>query len=79
MGSIKWGPARKVAAISKCRGMGAQDHNNTYLLGVPESIVVGQSHELVDQVRLIQVAGQGTQLLVGRQFSSGDTRPLSIT
>ena len=40
------------------------------LLGVPEGIVVGQLHELVDEVRLIDVTGNGTQLFVG-----GETLP----
>ena len=45
-------------------------HTHTHLLGVPDGTVVGERHELVDEVGLVHVAGQGAQLLVGRQVPS---------
>ena len=39
----------------------------SYLPGVPHGMVIGQMHELVDQVRLVQLIGNGAQLLVGGQ------------
>lgn len=39
-------------------------------LRVPHGVVVGQMHELIDEVRLVEVRGKGTQLLVCGQVSS---------
>ncbi len=39
------------------------------LLRVPNGVVIGQVHELVDQVRLVQVGGQRAQLAVRRQLA----------
>lgn len=38
-----------------------------YLAGVPHGMMIGQVHELVDQIRLVQVAGQRAELLVRSQ------------
>lgn len=40
------------------------------LLRVPDGVVVRQMHELVDQVRLVQIGRQRTQLFVRRQVST---------
>lgn len=40
------------------------------LLRVPDGVVVRQVHELIDQVRLVQVGRQRTQLFVSRQVST---------
>ena len=44
-----------------------------YLARVPHGMVIGQVHELVDQIWLVQVAGQRAQLFVGGQsLAAGD-------
>ena len=40
--------------------------------------MVGQVHELVDEVRLVQIVGNGTQLFVGRQATSVDSQPKHV-
>ena len=41
--------------------------------------MVGQVHELVDEVRLVQIVGNGTQLFVGRQATSVDSQPKHVS
>ena len=41
---------------------------------VPGGVVVHQRHELVDEVRLVQVRRQRTELLIGGQLAAADTR-----
>ena len=57
--------------------------NRAALLGadlarVPAGVVVGQVHELVDEVRLVQIVGNGTQLFIGRQATSVDSQPKHV-
>ena len=45
----------------------ASNVNQLYLLGVPDSLVVGKVHELVDEIGLVEVVGDRAQLAVRRQ------------
>ena len=52
-------------------GSNGAESEGSSSLGVPDGVVVGQVHEFVHQVGLVQVGGQRAQLLVCGQVLTG--------
>ncbi len=47
-----------------------QNCTHEYLLRVPESMMISKVHKLVDQIRFVEITGQGAEFLVSGESTA---------